>query len=74
MATDKIAIYRPVANVPFMSKVVERVVTDQLQAYLDETDALDPFQLGLRPHHGTETVPFVFSVPSLFLPSSSRVG
>ena len=38
-----------------MSKVVERVVADQLQAHLDETDALDPFQSGFRPCHGTET-------------------
>ena len=27
----------------------------QLQALLDETDALDPFQSGFRPRHGTET-------------------
>ena len=36
-------------------EVVERVVADQLQALLDETDALDPFQSGFRPCHGTET-------------------
>ena len=55
MAADEIGNYRPVANVSFLSKVVERVVADQLQAHLDETDALDPFQSGFRPHHGTET-------------------
>ena len=38
-----------------MSKVVERVVADLRQAHLDETDALDPFQSGFRPRHGTET-------------------
>ena len=38
-----------------MSKVVERVVADQLQAHLDETDALDQFQSGFRLRHGTET-------------------
>ena len=42
-------------SLSFMSKVVERVVADQLQAHLDETDALDPFQSGFRPCHGTET-------------------
>ena len=31
------------------------VVADQLQPLLDETDALDPFQLGSRPCHGMET-------------------
>ncbi|XP_061463050.1 uncharacterized protein LOC133375459 [Rhineura floridana] len=47
--------YRPVANVPFLGKILERVVADQLQALLDETDYLDPFQLGFRPGFGTET-------------------
>ncbi|KAF7235057.1 hypothetical protein EYD10_18093, partial [Varanus komodoensis] len=50
MATN----YRPVANIPFLGKVLERVVTGQLQALLDETDYLDPFQSGFRPGYGTE--------------------
>ena len=55
LAADEISNYRPIANVSFISKVVERVVADQLQAHLDETDALDPFQSGFRLRHGTET-------------------
>ena len=54
MATDDIGNYRPVTNVSFLSKVVERVVADQLQALLDETNALDPFQSGFRLCYGTE--------------------
>ena len=50
MAADNIGNYRPVANVSFLSKVV-----DQLQALLDETNALDPFQSDFRLCHGTET-------------------
>ncbi|KAF7250622.1 hypothetical protein EYD10_03728 [Varanus komodoensis] len=50
MATN----YRPVANIPFLGKVLERVV-GQLQALLDETDYLDPFQSGFRPGYGTES-------------------
>ena len=38
-------------QVSFLSKVVERVGADQLQALLDETNALDPFQLGFRLCH-----------------------
>ncbi|KAF7244356.1 LINE-1 retrotransposable element ORF2 protein [Varanus komodoensis] len=49
------ANYRPVANVPFLGKVLERVVAGQLQALLDETDYLDPFQPGFRPSYGTES-------------------
>ena len=55
LATDDIGNYRPVANVSFLSKVVERVVADQLQELLDETNTLDPFQSGFRPRYGTET-------------------
>ncbi|KAF7239428.1 Visinin-like protein 1 [Varanus komodoensis] len=49
------ASYRPVANIPFLGKVLERVVAGQLQALLDETDYLDPFQSGFRPGYGTES-------------------
>ncbi|KAF7235294.1 Vomeronasal type-2 receptor 26 [Varanus komodoensis] len=51
MATN----YRPVANIPFLGKVLERVVVGQLQALLDETDYLDPFQSGFRPGYSTES-------------------
>uniref|UniRef100_A0A8D2J5Z0 Reverse transcriptase domain-containing protein n=1 Tax=Varanus komodoensis TaxID=61221 RepID=A0A8D2J5Z0_VARKO len=47
--------YRPVANIPFLGKVLEWVVVGQLQALLDETDYLDPFQSGFRPGYGTES-------------------
>uniref|UniRef100_A0A803T8P4 Reverse transcriptase domain-containing protein n=1 Tax=Anolis carolinensis TaxID=28377 RepID=A0A803T8P4_ANOCA len=47
--------YRPISNLPFSGKVLERVVTSQLQGFLTETDYLDPSQSGFRPGHGTET-------------------
>ncbi|KAF7251094.1 28S ribosomal protein S6, mitochondrial, partial [Varanus komodoensis] len=43
------ANYRPVANIPFLGKVLEQVVAGQLQALLEETDYLDSFQSGFRP-------------------------
>ena len=46
--------YRPVANLPYLDKVLEQVVAGQLQALLDETDFLDPFQSGFRPGFATE--------------------
>ncbi|KAF7243419.1 RNA-directed DNA polymerase from mobile element jockey [Varanus komodoensis] len=51
MATN----YRLAANIPFLGKVLEWVVVGQLQALLDETDYLDPFQSGFRPRYGTES-------------------
>uniref|UniRef100_A0A670I3D4 Reverse transcriptase domain-containing protein n=1 Tax=Podarcis muralis TaxID=64176 RepID=A0A670I3D4_PODMU len=47
--------YRPVLNLPFLGKVIERAVAEQLGGFLDETSALDPFQSGFRAGHGTET-------------------
>ena len=40
---------------PFLGMVVEWAAVDQLQAFLEETSVLDPFQSGLRPGHGVET-------------------
>ena len=54
LVADDIGNYRPIANVSFLSKVVERVVADQLQTLLDETNALHLFQSGFRLCHGME--------------------
>ncbi|KAF7237949.1 RNA-directed DNA polymerase from mobile element jockey [Varanus komodoensis] len=51
MATN----YRPMANILFLGKVLEWVVAGQLQALLDKTDYLDPFQSSFRPGYGTES-------------------
>uniref|UniRef100_A0A803SLJ1 Reverse transcriptase domain-containing protein n=1 Tax=Anolis carolinensis TaxID=28377 RepID=A0A803SLJ1_ANOCA len=47
--------YRPISNLPFLGKVLERVVATQLQEFLDDTDFLDRSQSGFRPGHSTET-------------------
>uniref|UniRef100_A0A803SWK3 Reverse transcriptase domain-containing protein n=1 Tax=Anolis carolinensis TaxID=28377 RepID=A0A803SWK3_ANOCA len=51
-----LANYRPVSNLPFLGKMIERAVLGQLQQFLDDTAGLDPFQSGFHPGHGTETV------------------
>ena len=48
-------VYQPVANLPYLGKVLEQVVARQLQALLDETDFPDPFQLGFRLGFAIET-------------------
>uniref|UniRef100_A0A803U0C0 Reverse transcriptase domain-containing protein n=1 Tax=Anolis carolinensis TaxID=28377 RepID=A0A803U0C0_ANOCA len=47
--------YRPISNLPFLGKVLERVVAKHLQGFLDDTDFLDRSQSGFRPGHSTET-------------------
>ena len=47
--------YRPVSNLNFISKILERVVTVQLQTHLDEAGLMTAFQSVYRKHHSTES-------------------
>lgn len=47
--------YRPISKLPFTSKVLEKVVANQLNAFLANTNTLDKFQSGFRTKHSTET-------------------
>uniref|UniRef100_A0A669BHY4 Reverse transcriptase domain-containing protein n=1 Tax=Oreochromis niloticus TaxID=8128 RepID=A0A669BHY4_ORENI len=47
--------YRPISNLPFLSKVLERVVFRQLQSFLDNNSLYEKFQSGFRARHSTET-------------------
>ena len=47
--------YRPIPNLPFLSKILEKAVTKQPCSFLKSNSTLEVFQSGLRPHHSTET-------------------
>lgn len=47
--------YRPISNLPFLSKILEKVVASQLRSYLSENGLFEPFQSGFRTSHSTET-------------------
>ena len=47
--------YRPVSNLNFVSKILERVVAVQLQTHLDEAGLTTAFQSAYRKHHSTES-------------------
>ena len=55
MDVNQLKSFRPVSNLPFLSKLLEKVVQTQLQAYLDEHDATPRHQSAYRRHHSTET-------------------
>ncbi len=50
----ELAIYRPISNLPFISKILEKVVSDQLCSFLLKYDIYEEFQSGFRPRHSTE--------------------
>ena len=47
--------YRPVSNLSFLSKLIERIVTAQLMDHLATFDVLPPRQPAYRTNHSTET-------------------
>ena len=47
--------YRPVSNLPFLSKVLERIVAQQLHSHLTRFNLFAKRQSAYRPNHSTET-------------------
>ncbi len=47
--------YRPISNLPLIGKIIEKVVFNQLNNYLNSNGHLDNLQSGFRAHHSTET-------------------
>ena len=67
--TSDMANYRPVSNLTFLSKLVERAVAKQLNDYLAANDLLPRHQSAYRKRHSTETV----SYTHLTLPTNREV-
>ena len=47
--------YRPISNLPFLFKVLEKVVAAQLETHLEENSIFEKFQSGFCAAHSTET-------------------
>ena len=48
--------YRPISNLPFLSKILEKVVLHKLLSHLQENSLSNPFQSAYRAGHSAETV------------------
>jgi hypothetical protein len=55
LSPENLDNYRPVSNLSFLSKLVERVVVRQLCFHLESSGLYVPVQSAYRPNHSTET-------------------
>ena len=56
MDRDILSSYRPVSNLAFVSKVLEKCSLRQLSSYLEENNLICEAQSGYRPNHSCETL------------------
>ena len=47
--------YRPISLLPLISKIMERVIHDKTQVFLDKNKILFTYQSGFRKHYSTDT-------------------
>ena len=53
---DRLANYRPVHGILYLSKIIETVISIQLAAHMDRNDLHVPHQSGYKPNHSCETL------------------
>ena len=52
---ENLCNYRPISNLKFLSKILERVVCVRIQKHANENSLGDVFQSAYKPNHGVET-------------------
>ncbi|XP_057296299.1 uncharacterized protein LOC130625264 [Hydractinia symbiolongicarpus] len=59
-AKSSVNNYRPISVIPAISKVIEKVVREQLTAYLESNNLINNNQFGFRPRRSTELAATIF--------------
>ena len=54
--------YRPISVLPLLSKIIERIIHNQTQEFLDKNNILYKYQSGFRKHHSTDTCLFTLLI------------
>jgi hypothetical protein len=52
---DDLSSYRPISNLNFLSKIIERVIKTRINSHLESFPSITPFQSAYRKFHSTET-------------------
>ena len=52
---DDLSSYRPISNLNFISKILERIIHNRITSHLQTFPSLTPFQSAYRPFHSTES-------------------
>ena len=55
LSQEVMSNYRPISNLPFLSKVLEKVVQKQLTSHMDRHQLHEKLQSAYKPCHSTET-------------------
>ena len=65
--------YRPISNLTFVGKLIEKVVCNQLIQHMESNRLLDPFQSAYRPKHSVESALVKVKNDIMFALNSDRV-
>jgi len=66
--------YRPISNLSFLSKVIEKVVDSRLSEHKDDHHLLPIIQSAYRPYHSTETAIVNIDNDMIEIVDQGRIG
>ena len=55
LSKDDMKNYRPVSNLNFISKIIEKIISNRIRSHLDKYNLSNPNQSAYKPLHSTET-------------------